>query len=41
MVEIKFCSVIVAESFQHAKQNIASMHITIAIILNGLAKKIY
>lgn len=29
-MEVKFCSVIVAESFQYATQNIASMRTTIA-----------
>lgn len=37
-MEVKFCSVIVAESFQHAKQNIASIGITIANIIYQLTQ---
>jgi len=38
-VEVKFCSVIVAESIQHAKQNVSSVSIIIAKIFDCLTKQ--
>ena len=35
VLEVKFCSVIVAESFQHAIQNVSSITIIIPVPFQG------